>query len=54
MKYGKQHAGKWVAAQNEKIVGYADTFTQLTLKMKKLKGSKTLVYSLVPKGFIVG
>ena len=55
MSYGKQYAGKWVAAKNEKIVGSDTTLTQLVLKMKKeRKDSKTLVYSLVPKGFIVG
>jgi len=54
MKYGKVHAGKWVAAKNEKILGYATTFAKLKLKMNKRKDSKTLEYSLVPKGFIVG
>lgn len=54
MKFGKEHAGKWVASKNEKILGYATTFAQLKLKMKKRKDSKNLEYSLVPKGFIVG
>ena len=55
MRYGKQYAGKWVAAKNEKIVGSDVSLTQLVFKMgKKRKDSKTLEYSLVPKGFIVG
>lgn len=47
-------AGKWVVSKNEKIIASDKSFAKLQLKIKNRKDSKTLMYSLVPKGFIVG
>jgi hypothetical protein len=54
MKYGKEHAGKWVVSKNDKIVASDKSFAKLQLKLIKRKDKKTLMYSLVPKGYIVG
>lgn len=54
MKYTKAQAGKWVASANDKVVASDVTLTKLMLKVKKRKDSKTLMFSLVPKGFIAG
>lgn len=54
MKYTKAQAGKWVASKDDKVIASDKTFAKLILKVKKRKDSKTLMYSLVPKGYIAG
>ena len=54
MKYGKQYIGKWVVSRNDKIIASDASFDKLQmklkLKVKNYKNSKTLMYSLVPRG----
>ncbi len=54
MKYGKACAGKWVASKDDKIIAIDKSFAKLQLKLKNRKDKKILMYSLVPKGYIVG
>lgn len=54
MKYGKQHAGKWVAVKNAKVIAVSTEFSSLRKKISSRKDAKDVGFSLVPEGYITG
>ncbi|HLD71353.1 MAG TPA: DUF5678 domain-containing protein [Candidatus Peribacteraceae bacterium] len=54
MKYGKQHAGKWVAVKNEKVIAISTEFASLRKKISSRKDAEQVRFSLVPEGYITG
>ncbi len=54
MKYGKQHAGKWVAVKGAKVIAMGTKFASLRKKISSRKDASEVRYSLVPEGHITG
>jgi len=54
MKFESKHAGKWVAAKDDKVIATDKTLTKLMKKVKEKEDKSTLKFALVPKGFIAG
>ena len=54
MLYKKVHAGKWVAVKKDKVIATSKNFAPLRKKMAARKDAKSIRFSLVPKGMIVG
>ena len=54
MRYKQQHAGKWVAVKNDKIIATSSKFAPLKKKMADRKDAASVRFALVPKGMITG
>ena len=54
MKYSKQHAGKWVAVKNDKVIAMSAEFGPLRKKVNARRDRKQIQFSHVPRGYIAG
>ena len=54
MRYTRQHAGKWVAVKDQKVIASGKEFAQLREKVAARKDAASIRFSLVPKGMITG
>jgi hypothetical protein len=52
MRYTLQHAGKWVAVKNDRVLATAEEFALLQRKIAGRKDAANVRFSLVPKGMI--
>ena len=54
MHYKQQHAGKWVAVKQNKVIATSKEFAPLQKKIASRKDAASIRFSLVPKGMITG
>jgi hypothetical protein len=54
MHYKQQHAGKWVAVKQNKVIATSKDFAPLQKKIASRKDAASIRFSLVPKGMITG
>ena len=54
MRYKKEHAGKWVAVKNNKVVATDREFAPLQKKVAARKDASSIRFTLIPKGMITG
>lgn len=55
MKFKVEHMGKWVARKGDKVVASDVALAPLRTKLKKeRKDAAELIYTFVPKGYMIG
>jgi len=54
MKFKKEHAGKWVASKNGKVVETSKKLKPLMNTISKRPDKNSIKYDLVPRGLITG
>lgn len=54
MKFTEEHAGKWVATRNHKVIDSSKSLNSLMKKVEKRKDHAKVRFALVPKGCLAG
>ncbi|MBU0767154.1 hypothetical protein KKF55_05260 [Patescibacteria group bacterium] len=54
MHFKKEHAGKWVATKNDRVIDSGRTLKSLRNKIDKRKDNKDIRFALIPKRCIAG
>ncbi len=54
MNFKKEHAGKWVAVKDGKVIGVDTSFSNLRKRIHGRKNCEQISFDLVPRGFVTG
>lgn len=54
VKFTEEHAGKWVATRNHKVIDSSKSLDSLMKKVEKRKDQADVRFALVPKGCLAG
>lgn len=54
MKFQSIHAGKWVAAKDDKVIASDKTLGKLKKKIGIKESAEEIKFVLIPKGYIAG
>lgn len=54
MDFKAEHAGKWVAVKDGKVISTDASFSSLRKRLRGRKDQEKISFDLIPRGFVTG